>query len=293
VAFEHLKVKPLQRATSAWANAVVDALNQLYGNYQEVYRRGTAEDPWEMFYGGYGFFENNLFVQGKPVIKDGDPINLYDIFEPAKQRITQAIDQSLLTQYTRESRDVLSQVRFDEYGRVKVASVIDYISEATKQRLAQAVDQSLLTQYMRESRDVVVRLSMDEYGRVGVIITQPLDVYGYVRTHPYDLDEELEDATNIIDTATATSPLTIITPPPGRAIDVRRTYLNTNSTGGEIYVRFKNSGKVISALYPAKFGFAIMPAVRVPGPVNDEVIIEWSGLDAGAKIVYLINYKLR
>ena len=226
MAFNNLKVSPLQRATASWANSVVDALNQLYGNFEEVYRRGTAEDPWELFYGGYGFFEENVFVQGKKVIKDGDPINLYDIFEPAKQKVTQAIDQSLLTQY------------------------------------------------MRETRDKVVRLRMDEYGNVGVIIAEPVDEYGNIKVRAKDPDEELIPAVGIIDTATQTSPVTIITPSAGKRVDVRRAYVSTNSTGGEIYVKFKDTGKVITAVFPNKYGFAIIPAIRIPGEVDEEVIVE-------------------
>jgi len=91
--FEHLKVRPGQRATSAWANTLIDILEMLYG----LGRRGEPDNPFHELYGYYGYFFYDLYVQGRRVIKDGDPINLYDIFEPAKQKITQAIDQSLLT----------------------------------------------------------------------------------------------------------------------------------------------------------------------------------------------------
>lgn len=121
--FEHLKVRPGQRATSAWANTLIDILEMLYG----LGRRGEPDNPFHELYGYYGYFFYDLYVQGRRVIKDGDPINLYDIFEPAKQKITQAIDQSLLTQYMRESRDVVVKLNINEYGDigVRIAEPLD------------------------------------------------------------------------------------------------------------------------------------------------------------------------
>ena len=113
--------RPMERLASDWGVGVVDALDELYGRTVGVEVRGTSNNPWDYFYGNFGFFNQNLYVQGKPVIKDGDPINIYDIFTPAQQKITQSIDNALITQYTRESRDVLTKVLIDEYGRVGVA----------------------------------------------------------------------------------------------------------------------------------------------------------------------------
>jgi len=151
--FDRLKVTPLSRATSVWANEIVDALNLLYGMAEE---RVTYEDlknlkqdikpaeagkyiigdegrEWLAIYGFYGFFDNNVFVQGRRVLKDGDPITLYDISDLAKSKISQAIDQ-------------------------------------TKTR-----------EFIGEIRDKVVKIKLDEYGNVGVIISEPLDEYGRVK----------------------------------------------------------------------------------------------------------------
>jgi len=244
MAFEHLKVKPLQRATSWWANSVVDALNMLYGAWEQVYKRGTLEEPWDYFYGIYGYFEGNLFVQGKPVIKDGDPINVYDIQDPAREKI------------------------------------------------AQAIDQSLLAQYVKETRDVVVKLNIDVYGRVGVIISEPIDTYGNIKVSPRDIEEDLLPASGIIDTATETSPKIIVAPPAGKRVDVRRCFVSTNSTSGKVYVKFQNSGRIITSIYPTKYGHVVLPAIRILGDPDDPVIVEWSGLDTGAEITYMLNYKI-
>ncbi len=170
--FENLKVSPKQRATAMWANAVVDGLELVYW----LGKRGDPDNPFNMFYGFYGFFDQALFVQGKPVIKDGDPISLYDIFSYAQQKITSAIDSARITSisdlirlYTQESRDVLLKI----YGKVPSTSDITY-----------AVDYSSLAANVSNIRDKVVRLRMDDYGNVGIIIAEPVDEYGRVKVSP-------------------------------------------------------------------------------------------------------------
>jgi len=114
--FEDLRVRPQSRAVSAWANAVVDAIEQIYW----LSKRGDPDTPFDELYAYYGYFFDNLFVQGKPVIKDGDPINIYDIFEPAKQKISQSIDYTSTAQYIKEVRDKVLRISIDQYGNVGV-----------------------------------------------------------------------------------------------------------------------------------------------------------------------------
>jgi len=191
MAFEHLKVKPLQRATASWANAIVDALNQLYGQWKEVYKRGTAENPFYELYGYYGYFFNELYVQGKRVIKDGDPVNLYDIFEPAKQDIREVIDQSLLTQYMRNVRDKFLNIRVDEYGNIGVTiaelaeaptKIYEFLPRAItqlKEIIPYGIDTSSkisdMVSYIYDIKDRFYRIYMDEYGNIGVVLATPIE----------------------------------------------------------------------------------------------------------------------
>jgi hypothetical protein len=75
-------------------NAVVDALNDLHGwltsgqqdiNINEV--RAKA-----------GYFSEQLLVQGRPVLKDGDPISIQQFHDTAVNQMTEAIDKSKATQ---------------------------------------------------------------------------------------------------------------------------------------------------------------------------------------------------
>lgn len=117
-------------------NAAVDALNDLYGWLTD----GTNDINVADVYAAYGYFSGLVYSGGKPVIRDGDPVNIYDIFQPGQNSITQAIDQSAATQY--------------------LGSISNKINA----------------------------ISMDAYGRVGIIISDPLDEYGYVRTSVFRID---------------------------------------------------------------------------------------------------------
>jgi len=97
--------------------------------------------------------------------------------------------------------------------------------------------------------------------------------------------------TGEIDTSTDTSPVEILTPSSGKKIDTRSVYLATNSTSGEVAAKFKNSGKLLGKIYCSKFAMVRLDAVRIVGDTNEPIVVEWSGLDSGAKIFYVIKYK--
>jgi len=94
-----------------------------------------------------------------------------------------------------------------------------------------------------------------------------------------------------IDTSSATSPVAVLTPSQGKKIDTRSVYLATNSTSGEIAAKFQNSGKLLGKIYCSKFAMVTLDGVRITGDTDEPVSIEWSGLDSGSKIFYVIRYK--
>ena len=125
-----LRYKGTERLTSREWNAVVDALNDLYG----FVATGTQDIYVNAVYGNTGYFNNQVYVQGKPVIKDGDPVSIYQFFDPAVSQMVYAIESSratrdldLISQYTRDSRDVLVKITFSPYGNVgvKIAEPLD------------------------------------------------------------------------------------------------------------------------------------------------------------------------
>ena len=178
------KLKPKERLPSLWFGIAVDALDELYGNVRNLQARGTSESPWDYFYGYYGFFNNALYVQGKPVIKDGDPISLYDIYPYAQQRITNAIDSSSLLSAIKSKSDKLS-FDTDSYLLVNVGKIVNpsNLDIALSTRASEATLKDV-RQYTKESRDVLTKIFIDSYGNVGVVIAEPIDVYGRVSTVP-------------------------------------------------------------------------------------------------------------
>ncbi len=265
MAFDYLRPKPKTRITTAWGNQLVDALNLLYGigrrsvKYEDLSRLGydiiPAEDAkyslgselygWLNVYAHYGYFEDDLRLQGKRVLKDGDPISLYDIQEPAYEKL-ETLERDL-----REGIDRL-------YGKI-------------------------------------APITIDEYGRVGVVIyelAQPALERLLYGTWKVDAREVEESATGEIDTGTETSPVQVLAPPAGARIDARSVYLATDSTAGEVWAYFRDSGKLLAKVYASRFASGPVEVARIVGGVDEPIMVAWSGLDAGAKIFWAIRYKV-
>ena len=88
-------------------NAVVDALNDLHSwltsgqqdiNVNEVHARA-------------GYFSEQLLVQGRPVLKDGDPITVQQFHDTAISQITEAIDKSKATQLLETVAELLDEFK--------------------------------------------------------------------------------------------------------------------------------------------------------------------------------------
>jgi len=198
-----LRYKARERLLSREWNAVVDALNDLYG----FLTSGQQDIFVDEVYGRTAHFTERIDCEGRPVILDGDPISIYQFYDIAKSQIMEAIDATkakatldsiygkLLTK-----EDVTSAI--DNAKITSISSIYgDLISQYTRrgaeasEALLPKVD--LLSDYVRETRDVVVKLRMDEYGNVGVIIAEPLDEYGRVKVStPSELLYELKTASN-------------------------------------------------------------------------------------------------
>jgi len=197
MAFNYLKTSPGVRLTSGLWNEVIDVLNELYGmqlqdvtfqdlydlpasiipSIDDMYNLGAPDSAWQAIYAYYGYFNDNVYVQGKQVLKDGDPVNIYEFFPIAQEQIIQAIEEATppfkFDQYY--NLDVDIQAPLDQYGNVNTD--LQFISPTAQQQLTSAFQQAL------------PKLDIDQYGNVGVIIMDPLDAYGRVRV---SVDEKFE-----------------------------------------------------------------------------------------------------
>jgi len=53
------------------------------------YNIGEQDRQWKAIYAHYGYISDNLYVQDKPVLKDGDPVTVMYFEGPAKDEIDQ------------------------------------------------------------------------------------------------------------------------------------------------------------------------------------------------------------
>ena len=136
--FEHLRPKTKTRITSLWGHQLVDALELLYGmtkrrltlenlrslssdllpSINKYYNLGILGKEWNILAANYGYFQSNVFVQGKPVLKDGDPITVADFGVDAYYKLktlTESVRESIERVYGK-----IPAITMDEYGRVGV-----------------------------------------------------------------------------------------------------------------------------------------------------------------------------
>jgi len=153
--FESIRWKSGERVSSVKLNAMIDALEQTYS----LAKRGDPDKPYDELYANTGYFNDNVYVNGKPVIKDGDPITVSDLGDDAKQKITNAIDSTTSAQNIASIKDKINKINMDENGNIGVFPAtpitISDISDTVKQKITQAIDTSqLLTDILNEFKPV-------------------------------------------------------------------------------------------------------------------------------------------
>ncbi|MEM3942798.1 MAG: hypothetical protein QXJ59_01825 [Thermofilaceae archaeon] len=136
MAFDHLKPKPATRITTAWGHALIDVLNLFY----DWLTTGERDVRVASVDAAYGYFSEQVLVKGRPVIKDGDPITIYDIYDAARIRITEAIDAARSTLYLSLLYGKFNGMFMDAYGRVGVAIYDDRIGLAKSSDVAAVRD---------------------------------------------------------------------------------------------------------------------------------------------------------
>ena len=122
-------------------------------------------------------------------------------------------------------------------------------------------------------------------------IAVPVDIqYQY---QPLDVDvlgTELS-ASGEIDTGSASSPVTVLTPSSGKKLDTRSVYIATDSDSGEIEAKFPSSNILLGKIYCAKQTKVTLQEIHFQGAADESIQISWTGLTTGAKIFWCIRYK--
>jgi len=171
MAFEDLILGPGARLSSAWFTRLVQYLQLIYGmtgvkitpedllslassivpEAPHEYTLGSPGFEWLAIYGDTGFFNSSLYVAGRPVLKDGDPITVSDI-GPNVQAFFSALEADLASR-TDRIYGKLAPIKVDTYGNVGIAIYDD--------RLGLARDSTLSTLYGLESQHLPKLQNLD------------------------------------------------------------------------------------------------------------------------------------
>jgi len=193
--YDYLFIRPKFRITTTWLNSIVSALNELH----DYLTSGIQDVNVNKVTAKTGEFTESLTLQGKTVLKDGDPIHIASFFDEAKSQITQAIDASKISDILTKQdtaidrltsiRDTLSRINIDEAGNLS-AKLVELSSSAIG-HVTQAIDSSKVSEVSSKQdvvidrltsiRDKLSQISIDELGNLSAKITSPLDQDGNVK----------------------------------------------------------------------------------------------------------------
>jgi hypothetical protein len=114
-----LRYKGTEVLRSTEWNAVVDALNDLYG----MFTSGQSKLNVDELYARTARFRARPYVGDRPVLLDEDPVHIASFYDTAKQQITEAINNARATAYLADIRGQIVKMSIDDYGRVGIRIV--------------------------------------------------------------------------------------------------------------------------------------------------------------------------
>ena len=104
---EELRLRSGQVITEDWYDKLCSVLSEIYydgavdmygyahkdivPDWDLVRMLGSGKLRWKEVHCGHGYASYDMFVQGKRVLKDGDPIYIADLFAEAISSVTQAV----------------------------------------------------------------------------------------------------------------------------------------------------------------------------------------------------------
>jgi len=114
-----LRYKGTEVLRSTEWNAVVDALNDLYG----MFTSGQSNITVDELNARIAHFRERPDVEGRAVLLDEDPIHIASFYDTAKLQITDAINRANATTYLADIREQVVRISVDNYGRVGIKIV--------------------------------------------------------------------------------------------------------------------------------------------------------------------------
>jgi hypothetical protein len=126
-----LRYKGTEVLRSTEWNAVIDALNDLYG----MVASGQGDLTVDELNARTAHFRERPDVGGRPVLLDNDPVHIASFYDTAKRQITEAVDASQLYNIWRRAIDDYGRVGVriyepvDAKGRIIIAAPVELLSE--------------------------------------------------------------------------------------------------------------------------------------------------------------------
>jgi len=157
-----------------------------------ILNMGLPDKRWKEVHSCAGFFSNTLQVQGKDVLKDGDPINIADIYDTAKGKITQAVNDAYITDYNAEIDATLKDIKANVDAKIsdvkaKVEDVYGRFDLFTPTLLGYVVNQSA-----SDFADIFASdLQANKDGRIRAKIVVSVDAYAYIKFTPSGLTDTI------------------------------------------------------------------------------------------------------
>jgi len=233
VSWKGLRYKGTERLTSTEWNKVIDALDELHGTLTD----GTKDININKVSAKAGEFSESLTLQGKSVIKDGDPIHIASFFDEAKSQITQAIDSSKVSDILGKQdtaidrltsiRDILSSISIDDAGNLSAKLV--GLSSSAIGHVTQAIDLSKVSDILSKQDSIIDKLTS---------IINAVEALKYTRGTPSkDLDNYTLDPGAIVEIVKGD-----LDGWAGLAVTVRATYSADASNGVRVRWMFSPDG---------------------------------------------------
>ncbi len=272
------KKSPGQRVRYYEWNALVEQcdLAYLYGGFfikndkipieNGKYNIGSPERRIKNFYGLFGDFSEGLTVAGRPVIKDCDPISIAYIYQPAKKRITDAINESTIPSKIDVTitylESLLSELESGVSLREVQTTAQDQLKTSTRDAIIEAIKKDLedIKAKLQELRAEVDELYTKTFSKL--LIDLPID-----------------------------GKQILFYPTLGKSIKTRSWWLHTDSSKGRIFLWAPVSKQYIGALFATRSGVAQHNRVRVELYKDEPIECLWQDLDVGSSILIQITYK--
>jgi len=131
-----------------------------------VLNLGSESQKFKQVHAGYGYFSENVFVQGKRVLKDEDPIYLAGLFDEAKADVTEAINDSYVYQKLADIEE----------------SVLNILASIKPNLIAKTINYDAPALADIFSPDVEITKD----GRIKIKMVASYDVYTYLKLVPKD-----------------------------------------------------------------------------------------------------------